>query len=151
MPRVMTPRWPALQELSRQVDVIVLAQASMARVVDTLSAEDRRVPILDSPASRWITWRRCCRRTTSCIRRQNSAVFDRCLGGLPAAGLGLAGHWQPALIWLLTAFAISLRFSKRFRGYQFTAWIVAVVVAATLYPDTFCMWPASTCATGGPC
>ncbi len=39
----------ALQELSRQVDVIVLAQASMARVVDTLSAEDRRVPILASP------------------------------------------------------------------------------------------------------
>ncbi len=57
------------------------------------------------------------------------------LAGFPAAGLGLAGHWQPALIWLLTAFAISLRFSKRFRGYQFTAWIVAVVVAATLYPE----------------
>jgi len=39
----------ALQELSRQVDVIVLAQASMARVVDTLPAADRRVPILASP------------------------------------------------------------------------------------------------------
>ena len=31
-------------------DVIVLAQASMARVVDTLSPEDKRVPILASPA-----------------------------------------------------------------------------------------------------
>lgn len=39
----------ALRELSRSVDVIVLAQASMARVVDSLAAEDRRVPILASP------------------------------------------------------------------------------------------------------
>ena len=38
-----------LKELSQQVDVIVLAQASMARVVDTLAAADRRVPILASP------------------------------------------------------------------------------------------------------
>jgi Asp/Glu/hydantoin racemase len=40
----------ALIELSQQVDVIVLAQASMARVVDTLSEDDRKVPILSSPA-----------------------------------------------------------------------------------------------------
>ena len=39
----------ALKALSQEVDVIVLAQASMARVVDTLAAEDRRVPILASP------------------------------------------------------------------------------------------------------
>lgn len=39
-----------LKELSQQVDVIVLAQASMARVVDTLAPEDKRVPILASPA-----------------------------------------------------------------------------------------------------
>ena len=39
----------ALKELSQQVDVIVLAQASMARVVENLSAEDKRVPILASP------------------------------------------------------------------------------------------------------
>ena len=39
----------ALKELSRQVDVIVLAQASMARVVDTLPAPDKTVPILASP------------------------------------------------------------------------------------------------------
>lgn len=39
----------ALRELSTQVDVILLAQASMARVVDTLSPADRRVPILASP------------------------------------------------------------------------------------------------------
>lgn len=39
----------ALKELSQQVDVIVLAQASMARVVDVLAAEDKRVPIFASP------------------------------------------------------------------------------------------------------
>lgn len=39
----------ALVELSSQVDVILLAQASMARVVDTLSPEQRRIPILASP------------------------------------------------------------------------------------------------------
>lgn len=40
----------ALRELGRRVDVIVLAQASMARVVDRLEAADRRVPLLASPA-----------------------------------------------------------------------------------------------------
>ena len=39
----------ALKELSTQVDVIVLAQASMARVVDALPASEKRVPILASP------------------------------------------------------------------------------------------------------
>jgi Asp/Glu/hydantoin racemase len=39
----------ALKDLSSQVDVIVLAQASMARVVEQLAQADRRVPILASP------------------------------------------------------------------------------------------------------
>lgn len=39
----------ALKELSKEVDVILLAQASMARVVDTLAEEDKRVPIIASP------------------------------------------------------------------------------------------------------
>jgi len=39
----------ALRELSDQVDVIALAQASMARVVDRLPESNRRVPILASP------------------------------------------------------------------------------------------------------
>jgi Asp/Glu/hydantoin racemase len=39
----------ALKDLSKNVDVIVLAQASMARVVETLAPEDKRVPILASP------------------------------------------------------------------------------------------------------
>jgi Asp/Glu/hydantoin racemase len=39
----------ALRELVTKVDVVVLAQASMARVVDALDAADRPVPILASP------------------------------------------------------------------------------------------------------
>lgn len=39
----------ALRELSAKVDVIVLAQASMARVADALAPEDKKVPILASP------------------------------------------------------------------------------------------------------
>ena len=39
----------ALISLSKAVDVIVLAQASMARVVDTLEQADKIVPILASP------------------------------------------------------------------------------------------------------
>ncbi len=40
----------ALRELSQQVEVIVLAQASMARVVEGLAEAEKRVPILASPA-----------------------------------------------------------------------------------------------------
>ena len=43
--------------------------------------------------------------------------------------------WQPMLVLGLAAFAISLRFSKNFRGYQFTAWILAVVALAMIYPQ----------------
>ena len=39
----------ALKELSTKVDVIVLAQASMARVVDGLDEADKKVPIIASP------------------------------------------------------------------------------------------------------
>ena len=38
-----------VKELTEQVDVIVLAQASMARVVENLPAENKKVPILSSP------------------------------------------------------------------------------------------------------
>jgi len=39
----------ALKELATEVDVIVLAQASMARVVDTLTDAEKKAPILASP------------------------------------------------------------------------------------------------------
>lgn len=40
-----------LRQLISQVDVVVLAQASMARVVSTLSDAEKKVPILSSPRS----------------------------------------------------------------------------------------------------
>ncbi len=40
----------ALEQLSAEVDVVVLAQASMARVAENLPPDARRVPILASPA-----------------------------------------------------------------------------------------------------
>ena len=39
----------ALRELSAEVDVILLAQASMARVVNNLDEADKKVPIVASP------------------------------------------------------------------------------------------------------
>jgi Asp/Glu/hydantoin racemase len=39
----------ALKELSAKVDVIVLAQASMARVADNMPESEKKVPILASP------------------------------------------------------------------------------------------------------
>lgn len=43
--------------------------------------------------------------------------------------------WQPIAVIGAIAFAISLRFSKKFRGYQFTAWIIAAVVVAMIFPE----------------
>ncbi|HEX9046083.1 MAG TPA: aspartate/glutamate racemase family protein [Verrucomicrobiae bacterium] len=40
----------ALKELAQAVDVVVLAQASMARVADTLTQQGKRTPILASPS-----------------------------------------------------------------------------------------------------
>ena len=48
-----------------------------------------------------------------------------------------SAFWQAAIVFLLVAFAIGLRFSQAFRGYQFTAWIIAVVAAAMIYPAHF--------------
>jgi bile acid:Na+ symporter, BASS family len=48
-----------------------------------------------------------------------------------------AAWWQPVLVVLTAAFAIALRGSKTFCGYQFTAWIIAVVTAAMIYPAQF--------------
>ena len=38
-----------LRELIDQADVVVLAQASMARVVENLPEQDRRLPVLSNP------------------------------------------------------------------------------------------------------
>lgn len=48
--------------------------------------------------------------------------------------------WQPAVVLFTVALAISLRFSSGLRGYQFTAWIIAAVTAAMIYPGAFQQW-----------
>ena len=54
---------------------------------------------------------------------------------LPAWLMERPAIWHPAAVIGAVAFAISLRFSKTFRGYQFTAWILAVVAVAMIYPQ----------------
>jgi len=51
-----------------------------------------------------------------------------------------AALWQTALVILTVAFAVSLRYSSKLRGYQFTAWIIAAVTAAMIYPEAFKHW-----------
>jgi len=48
--------------------------------------------------------------------------------------------WQPLAVAAAVALAIGLRFTKTFRGYQFTAWIIAAVTAAMIYPLAFSKW-----------
>ncbi len=48
--------------------------------------------------------------------------------------------WQPAAVVLTVALAISLRFVPKLRSYQFTAWIIAAVTAAMIYPSAFLRW-----------
>jgi len=55
----------------------------------------------------------------------------------PAWMMNNPAVWHPAAVLGTAAFAISLRFSKKFSGYQFTAWIIAVVTAAMIYPAQF--------------
>jgi len=46
----------------------------------------------------------------------------------------------PIAVFLAVSIPIALRFSPKFRGYQFTAWVVASVVAAMAYPTAFLKW-----------
>jgi bile acid:Na+ symporter, BASS family len=48
--------------------------------------------------------------------------------------------WQPLVVSLAVALAIGLRFSQKLRGYQFTAWIIAAVTAAMIFPEAFKEW-----------
>lgn len=48
--------------------------------------------------------------------------------------------WQPALVALAVALPFGLRMIPALRGYQYTAWIVAAVVAAMVYPNAFLKW-----------
>lgn len=65
------------------------------------------------------------------------------LAGLAVVALiaGIAtGHpewWQPSAVIGAAAFAFGLGAVPALKGYQYTAWIIAAVVAALMYPATF--------------
>ncbi len=48
--------------------------------------------------------------------------------------------WHPAAVILTVVLAIGSRFVPKLRGYQFTAWIIAAVTAAMMYPAAFLRW-----------
>jgi len=48
--------------------------------------------------------------------------------------------WRLAAVVAAVALAILLRFSSKLRGYQFTAWIIAAVTAAMIFPGAFLHW-----------
>ncbi len=50
------------------------------------------------------------------------------------------GAWQPMVVFVVVALAISLRFIPKLRGYQFTAWIIAAVTAGMIFPQAFKTW-----------
>ena len=52
-------------------------------------------------------------------------------------GGGLLFDWRSALVILTLVGAIGLRFVPSLRTYQFTAWVIAVVTAALIYPAHF--------------
>jgi BASS family bile acid:Na+ symporter len=55
-------------------------------------------------------------------------------------GLGSSAMWSPAAVVATVALAIGLGSVKPLAGYQYTAWIIAAVVAAMIYPGAFVKW-----------
>jgi len=49
----------------------------------------------------------------------------------------MSSVWQPLAVVLAVALPIGLRFIPKLRSYQFTAWILAAVVCAMIYPERF--------------
>src|SRR5262245_19270183 len=44
------------------------------------------------------------------------------------------------LVILTVGLAVGLRFTSKLCGYQFTAWIIAAVTVAMIFPDAFKEW-----------
>jgi BASS family bile acid:Na+ symporter len=52
----------------------------------------------------------------------------------------MSSWWQPLAVIAAVALPFALRANPKLRGYQYTAWIVAAVVAAMIYPAAFLRW-----------
>jgi BASS family bile acid:Na+ symporter len=59
---------------------------------------------------------------------------------LAGLGTGQAGIWQPAAVAAVVTLAVGLGAVPALKGYQYTAWILAAVVAALVYPAAFIRW-----------
>jgi len=59
------------------------------------------------------------------------------LGVLIGLGLGAAQAWAPAAVIAAVGLAIGLGAVPSLKGYQYTAWILAAVVGAMIYPAAF--------------
>lgn len=54
--------------------------------------------------------------------------------------LSQPAFWQPAALGLAVCFAIAIGAIPAIKGYQYTAWIAAAVVAGMIYPSAFLRW-----------
>jgi len=70
---------------------------------------------------------------TSCVGIAGGALVVVVVGW----ATGSAAVWQPAVVASAAALAYGLGAVPALAGYQFTAWIVAAVVAAMIYPASF--------------
>jgi BASS family bile acid:Na+ symporter len=61
------------------------------------------------------------------------------LGVLAGLVCGVA-FWAPCAVVAAVGFAIGLGAMPSFKGYQYTAWILAAVMAAMVYPTVFTNW-----------
>ena len=59
---------------------------------------------------------------------------------LAGLGIGSAPLWQPAAVGAAVGLAVGLGAVPTLKGYQYTAWIIAAVVAAMIYPAAFLRW-----------
>ncbi len=75
-------------------------------------------------------------------------IKKACLYALPifvvalliGVAIGSPALWQPAAVAASVSLALGLGALSPTRGYQFTAWIIAAVTAAMLYPSAFLRW-----------
>jgi BASS family bile acid:Na+ symporter len=78
-------------------------------------------------------------------------MLDPRRGCLAVAGIGIAGLaagllageprlWRPGAVAAATGIAAGMGVLPALRGYRFTAWIVAAVAAALIYPAAFLQW-----------
>lgn len=57
-----------------------------------------------------------------------------------ALAMGFTDVWKISAVACSVVFSLGLGASKRFGGYQYTAWIMTAVVAGMIYPTAFLQW-----------